>query len=356
MIKKVTLLLFLVLIVTKTNAQFQDPQTYQLAFGISTYQPLSTTDSLLNRIDGKPCINCKGDFWNDDEDNDTSMKVFQFNLYDFDINLYSQTYKTKEFPIAKNYSGYVTFSDYVEPLKTNYSRIVFLFHPLKDRGTKDHSVSPIRKKVEGIKPNRILKVEYRNAGLKTDETNLDSINIQFWYIEADSSVEIHWGKCSVKNQELVFDNEGKDHFFSSFMTRESYPGSTEFDEIIRPGGRVDSLYEVTSNVRPFTFEGVPYDGQYFRFSRKKVSAGIANKQLLAAEVFPNPTTGFVYIRGINHQQTSSVTIYNLVGQLVLSQTLAPLEDVVAIQALNKGLYVMHIEQNNKQYTTRIVKQ
>ncbi len=350
--------LFLVLLATKTNAQFQDPQTYQLSFGISTYQPLAPTDSLLNRMDGKPCINCKGDFWSDDE-NDTSIHVPPFNLYDFDIHLYSQTYKVKEFPIAANYSGDVWFKDDIDPFKNDgYSRIAFHFQPLKDRGTKDNSVSPVRKKIEGIKPNRILKLEYRNAGFVADETNLDSINIQLWYIEADSSVEMHWGKCSVKNQALSSENEGKDRFFASFMIREPDSRSTtEFYEFLRPGGSVDSLYAITSDrVIPFRFEGVPYDGQYFRFSRKKATAGIGNKQLLAAEVFPNPSTGFIYVRGINHQQASTVKMYNLVGQLVLSQTLAPLEDVVDVRSLNKGMYVLHIEQNNKQYTTKIIKQ
>lgn len=355
MINRIGFLALLVLVATSTKAQFQDPQTYQLSFGLSKYQALSGSDSLLNREDGKPCVNCVGDFWSDDE-TDGSIKVFNFPLYDFDINLYLQTYKSNTFPLADNISADIGFEDTLDFWHRSVSRIVLLFKPLEDRGSIGHSASPIRKKIEGTKPNRVLKVEYRNAGFTADDTNLDSINIQFWYIEADSSIELHWGKCSVKNQKLSDPNDGKDHFFASLMTRDPYNGSPEFYETIRVGGTVDSLFEITSDaVSPFTFKGVPYEGQYFRFSRKKVSVSIAEQQALAAEVFPNPTTDFIYVRGIDHQQLSTAKVYNLSGQIVLNRTLSPLEDRVDVQALSKGLYLLQLVQGNKYYTTRLVK-
>ena len=55
--------------------------------------------------------------------------------------------------------------------------------------------SPISSKIEGSAPNRILKIEWRDAGFYADSSDTQElyVNLQAWYYEADGVFEFRYG-------------------------------------------------------------------------------------------------------------------------------------------------------------------
>lgn len=70
------------------------------------------------------------------------------------------------------------------------------------------------------------------------------------------------------------------------------------------------------------------------------------------KVFPNPTsTGFVNITGTNTDDVS-VTVFDILGKKVISETLT--NDRLNVSALNAGVYILKISQNNASVTKKLV--
>jgi hypothetical protein len=58
---------------------------------------------------------------------------------------------------------------------------------------KSNDTSTISWVMEGTTPNRIAKVQFRNAGFVGDETNTDVLNFQIWMYESGKKNEIVFG-------------------------------------------------------------------------------------------------------------------------------------------------------------------
>jgi len=69
-------------------------------------------------------------------------------------------------------------------------------------------------------------------------------------------------------------------------------------------------------------------------------------------VYPNPTaTGFVNIKSKNNAQTT-VSVFDILGKQVMTQTLS--NDRLNVSALNNGVYILKISQNNTSVTKKLV--
>jgi hypothetical protein len=58
---------------------------------------------------------------------------------------------------------------------------------------KANDTSKISFKLEGISPNRIAKIQFKNAGFVGDETHTDKVNFQIWLHEDGKRIEIAFG-------------------------------------------------------------------------------------------------------------------------------------------------------------------
>lgn len=74
------------------------------------------------------------------------------------------------------------------------------------------SLSPISYKLTGSLGNRILKVEWKNAGFygefKDDTISEDYTNFQLWLYEESNDIEIHFGTTSVSHTDLSYGEYG----------------------------------------------------------------------------------------------------------------------------------------------------
>lgn len=61
---------------------------------------------------------------------------------------------------------------------------------------KEGDVSRISWRMEGESPNRIAKVQFKNAGFVGDDSHTDKVNFQFWIYEGGKRVEVVFGPVS----------------------------------------------------------------------------------------------------------------------------------------------------------------
>ena len=67
-------------------------------------------------------------------------------------------------------------------------------------------------------------------------------------------------------------------------------------------------------------------------------------------IYPNPTTDYVYLSGINGD--SKATVYDITGKLLLSTS----KKKIDLSSYQNGLYIVNISSNNKSITQRIIKE
>ena len=71
-------------------------------------------------------------------------------------------------------------------------------------------------------------------------------------------------------------------------------------------------------------------------------------------IYPNPTLNYISIKNLDFN--SLITIYNLAGQLVYSETNSNNKnETIDLSRLNSGIYLLNISNNNNSYTYRIIK-
>jgi hypothetical protein len=87
---------------------------------------------------------------------------------------------------------------------------------------------------------------------------------------------------------------------------------------------------------------------------EKNSSGInENGNSLNLEIFPNPASDVIRIKGINNNQQIELTIKDITGKTVISQI--QINDSIDISALAAGTYVVNIKSQNKSYSSQFVK-
>ena len=75
------------------------------------------------------------------------------------------------------------------------------------------------------------------------------------------------------------------------------------------------------------------------------------------EVFPNPTSGKVTIKGLNLWNDASITLYDLNGRIISKQiTGSDNSATVDLSNLQPGMYIVTIVNDSVTYSEKIVKQ
>ena len=80
------------------------------------------------------------------------------------------------------------------------------------------------------------------------------------------------------------------------------------------------------------------------------TAGVEDENLLTISINPNPVKDKLYIQGLSN--TSKVSIYNVLGRLVLSETTT---SEIDIEGLQSGIYIVKIIDQQKETTRKFIK-
>ncbi|MDP1621590.1 MAG: T9SS type A sorting domain-containing protein [Bacteroidales bacterium] len=292
----------------------------------------STTTGTYSNLSNAISIN-NNQLWDDPED---SIPVgFNFKLYDLVLDTVY---------LGIGYGGLVS-----SVIDTNFEAdyLVLPFETdLIDRGNiSGISQSPISYKLEGASGNRILKVEWNNAGFY-DEGELlgtlhDYINFQLWLYEGSNDIEIHFGPNMITNPLINYGQEtGAIIGLSDYNLINPY---------LLSGNPVNP---VLSDTLVF-LGGTPADGTIYKFSN--LTSGIKNNQPgnFDVQIYPNPAHQIAIVRvnngKLNHAE---LRITDTFGRTIKAiRDIQTNEISVDCNNLIKGIYLYQLTDQGKNVAT-----
>ncbi len=86
---------------------------------------------------------------------------------------------------------------------------------------------------------------------------------------------------------------------------------------------------------------------------------VSNSNLQAqlnVEIFPNPTSDFLFIKNLENQNNMEISIYNMLGQEFQNNTITNYSNSINVQNLPKGTYLIKVQDGEKQHSQLFVKQ
>lgn len=202
-------------------------------------------------------------------------------------------------------------------LNTFYSgHISFISATMRSRGAGKTSVNYL---VSGNAPNRILKIEFKNAGFSDDGPNFnDSVNVQCWLYETSNIIEFRYGPNSVKPS--TWDkNEGTIGIVNKAVSK-----------LVSMEGTPSNPYINTNIMIVTRLDGLPPNGTVYKFTPS--TGGIKE---IPTRI--NIIDGKISLP--SNTDVKAILIYNNTGQLVQSSNTLEETD---LSNLNQGIYYIVI--------------
>lgn len=212
---------------------------------------------------------------------------------------------------------------------------------LISRGTSV-STSPIRTQLSGPVGNRILKIEWVNAGFYSDASETDFVNFQIWIKEAGNVIESHIGPNSV--------NASSYNVSSGAVIGVA---RLHVDPILEIFNYIDGLYLSGSASAPVasqnfgTISGTPAANSLFVFTPSTVN--VPKNELLQINLFPNPANNILQIE--QEYSKMNLQIFSVDGKLLNTTTLIPGTSQIDVSSLASGIYFANFI-NEKGETSR----
>jgi hypothetical protein len=227
-----------------------------------------------------------------------------------------------------------------------------------------NQVSDISTVVDGEIGERIMKIQYRNAGFANEVATMgtanDYINFQLWLYEATNAIEIHYGNYLVTNDVIAF-NGATGPSFGLFMIEE-----TDFDEgdpntaiFLENDPMSPDLMRETENVDERSLSGMPPTGMIYTFTPVLDTTEIVNGTeiiwLESIDVFPNPTVDVLQIKVQNQQLIGATYALTDVNGKLITKGNAQENAEINLQGLPAGTYFLKMQKENAGIVKRIVK-
>lgn len=242
----------------------------------------------------------------------------------------------------------VTISDsYVYFGASEDLTIHVLYGDLQDRGDVT-SGSPITTKLEGAAGNRILKIEWKNAGFY-DGSSEDSANFQLWLHEGIDDVTMVYGISSVANVNDAFLGTGPsvgliDLNNDGYHTLEGDPA--------------DPTFRTSFSLN--TLVGMPSEGKIYYFGDVGIGIEGYAKTGNFLSLYPNPFRDALFLTSASSKVAGAqIQLFDLTGKKVMDINPAALSQgkmKVDLSALNSGVYFLQVVSGDKIETHRVVKQ
>lgn len=297
------------LVLAITHCSFLAAQPYNFSQTTSTYSPLSGETVLTT---GTP--------W-------TYASAFTIPI-GFTYNFMGSTFTT----VYVEGSGFAYFDN------INYYYLALPFTvKLKSKGSSGNN-SPISYKLDGVAPNRILKVQWENAGFHYDTTS--TINFQMWLYETSNILEVRIGPNSVPNPSVVYQENGSDGPVIGVYEFNSSVNCT-YSNCLSGAPASATSNNPTGNINLFgtSLNGTPADGTVYVFDPNMSSISESNEA--AISFFPNPADDRISF--VSSELISDWRIYSPAGTLVAIRQ--PEQNTIDVSFLTEGIYFMEFEVN-----------
>jgi hypothetical protein len=207
------------------------------------------------------------------------------------------------------------------------------------------SLSPISYKVEGTAGNKILKLEWKNAGFYNEvtlyNTSNDYINMQVWLYEAGNIIEYRYGPSSIANPQLNFDSLpgpiiglGNFDFFEDTLSGMWLTGNPA-----APNPMIGEFSPVS------TLNANPSNGTVYRFTQQTTSNNSLAEIVNHIQLYPNPVKNQLSFIGIKDMGTIPYSITDISGKKVINGLIE--NNSVDVSGLSKGIYFIEVEAEQK---------
>lgn len=175
--------------------------------------------------------------------------------------------------------------------------------------------------------------------------------------ETELSVHSEWDGASAMEQAQILFNGNTIYICNQTAIYKSIDGGTSWVNIPvnAPSVIANRKYNLDNNGVLFTefydANATTGNGYYYW------TDAMANEEYNHSNIFsiyPNPTKGIIQISGL--KQAEEVTIYNMLGQQVLTQKLTNANQTLDISSLNSGSYFVKISASDAHQTITLLKE
>ncbi len=234
------------------------------------------------------------------------------------------------------------------------------------------TLSPISYQLEGQEGERILKVEWKNAGsyeeITTNALSLDFVNIQAWFFEGSNNIELHYGESQISSPALTYQGYPGDvisigpsdwSFYypniESLVTAYLTGDTSDPNLVLVPSEEVDELDTLF-------LDGPIPNGMVYQFATapefvdttafEEILSSLDGMDFANLSIFPNPINDAFRLQGITSQ--THLNIYDSKGQLLREQDVLPLQNVSMVD-FAKGVYLIEVWMNEQWIRRKAIK-
>jgi hypothetical protein len=195
--------------------------------------------------------------------------------------------------------------------------------------------------VEGLQPNRILKIEYNNCKFYKSKPQ-DSLYVQVWMYEKDNSIEFHYGPSSITtNYDSLEGYSPKALPVEKGMVTGLLLHEGNYYRL--EGNPISPIYRTYENQNQhpyYTLSALPPNGTVYRFDPNAVS--VQNTFNSTNTVYPNPVKQGTELNiELSDPSSATIELYNIMGQQMrILKTNGESLLGMDVQGLEKGTYIM----------------
>jgi hypothetical protein len=231
---------------------------------------------------------------------------------------------------------------------------------LQDKGTTV-SQSSISYTISGIVGQRILKIQWKDAGFvpngTTPTNTADFMNYQIWLFEQDNHIEIRFGDNQFDRTTFGQSASSSNHTLSIKLLHDDCNNMLG----LQGAANLPSYWFFNSCIPNYTFiSGAPSSGVTYVFW-PVIFTNINKIMEDAVRIYPNPTTKDIWIDAIPESfGLESISLHDITGKTVLTKhtrgwtnTAIPL----TLQNLPSGIYIVNLRgKNGTIHSRKIIKQ
>lgn len=166
---------------------------------------------------------------------------------------------------------------------------------------------------------------------------------EYKFMNGQSGALISWDKKGEPQSYIIYRSNDNDDYDE--IARVSSSENQYFD-VVDAG---EYYYQVTAyNGSCESMPAVSADGEY---EYVMIVATSIKENAIDAVIYPNPTSGML---NINAEGMTNISVYNVVGQKVVDQTIDTDEYILDMSSMEKGVYMLKVVSRNGEMTERIV--
>lgn len=239
---------------------------------------------------------------------------------------------------------------------------------LQNRAMAENSteVSEISTKTEGDVGERIMKIQYSNAGFagEIDSTGVsaDFVNFQLWLYEATNAVEIHYGTYQVTNEDIAFEGATGPSFGMYMIAEENLDtGNPDVAIFLENDPMNPDLMRETEDIDNRSLNGMPPTGMIYTLTpvADTTVTTTGTTEILwteGIEVFPNPTADVLQIKVENQDLADASYVLTSTTGKIIAQGKARDNAEISLAGLPAGTYFLKMQKGDSGIIKRVVKQ